>query len=236
MQKMMGYMRRAIAQYDMLADGDRVAVGVSGGKDSLVLLVGLARMRRYLGIDFEVVGVTIDQGFEGKPGDFSRIEALCRAEDIPYEIVRTEIGEIIFHWREEQSPCSLCARMRRGALHDAAVRLGCNKVALGHHREDALETFLMNLMNEGRLGCFSPVSYLSRKNLHLIRPLVLAPEQEILAAARRAELPVWRNPCPVDGHTERERMKALLRDLEREDPGLKNRMFGALQRAHLSGF
>ena len=236
MQKMMGYMRRAIAQYHMIEEGDRIAVGVSGGKDSLVLLVALARMRRFLGIGYDIVGVTIDQGFDGVPGDFSRIESLCHEEGIPYEVVRTEIGEIIFHWREEQSPCSLCARMRRGALHDAALRLHCNKVALGHHREDALETFMMNLMNEGRLGCFSPVSYLSRKQLYLIRPLVLAPEGEILAAANRAHLPVWRNPCPVDGHTERERMKGMLRDLEREDPGLKNRMFGALQRAHLSGF
>lgn len=237
MQKLMGAMRKAIQDYRMLSDGDRVAVGVSGGKDSLALLAGLAGLRDYIGIDYQVVGITIDMGNPKVPTpDWGRVEAFCRALGVPYQVKRTEIGDIIFNVRQEKNPCSLCARMRRGSLHDAAKAAGCNKVALGHHKDDAVETFFMNLFNEGRLGCFQPVTYLSRKDLTVIRPLVLADEFLVSSAARRLDFPVVKSSCPVDGHTNRERMKEYIRQQERLDHGFKDRIFGAICRAHLDGF
>lgn len=236
MQKIMGYIRRAVTEYKMLEDGDRVAVGVSGGKDSLALLAGLAGVRRFMGIDFAMSAVSLDNGFPGVQTDFSPIERLCEKLEVPFFLRRTQIGTIVFAERGESNPCSLCARMRRGVLHDAAKELGCNKIALGHHYDDAVETFLMNLINEGRVGCFSPVSYLSRKDLTMIRPLVFAPEREIANAVRRAELPVVKNPCPVDGCTERQWTKEFLADLEKTHPGVTKRMFGALCRGHISNW
>ena len=179
MQRLCGLMRKAVQQYEMLAPGDRVLVGVSGGKDSVALTIGLARLRQYLGFPFEVVAVTLDPQFGGKPVDYSALEALFRRYDVPYEVRRTLIGPIVFDYRNEKNPCSLCAKMRRGALHAAAEELDCNKVALGHHLDDAIETFYMNLWREGRIGCFSPVTELSDRGLTLIRPLLLATEQEV---------------------------------------------------------
>ncbi len=236
MQKIMGYIRRAVTEYQMLADGDRVAVGVSGGKDSVALLAGLAGVRRFLGIDFSLVAVTLDNQFDGVQGDYGALQALCDEYGITYQLRRTDIGRIIFEQRQEQNPCSLCARMRRGLLHDTAKAAGCNKIALGHHYNDAVETFLMNLLNEGRIGCFSPVSYLSRKDLTLIRPLVFAPEREIRNAVRRAQLPVVKSLCPVDGCTERQWTKEFLETLEKGHPGVTKRLFGAMQRGHISGW
>ena len=220
----------------MIQDGDRIAVGVSGGKDSVALLQGLLQLKRFIGIDYQVVGITLDPGFGGKFGDYSPIEKLCRRMGAEYLVKRTQIGEIVFDVRQEASPCSLCARMRRGALHDAAKELGCNKIALGHHYNDAVETFVMNLFNEGRLGCFSPVSYLSRKDLTMIRPLVFAPEKDVASAVRKAGLPVIKSVCPVDGATNREKTKEFLREREREDPGFTYRLFGALRRSGLDGW
>lgn len=236
MQSMLGYMRKAIQEYQMIADGDRVAVGVSGGKDSVVLLAGLARLRSFIGIQYDVVAITLDPGFSGKWTDYGPIEALCQELGVPYIVKRTGIGEVIFDVRKETNPCSLCARMRRGALHDAALEAGCNKIALGHHSDDATETLLMNLFREGRIGCFSPVTYLSRKDITMIRPMVLAPEKEIRAAVRRCSLPVVKSQCPVDGHTERERTKTFLNDLEHTDHGVKKRIFGALRRSGIDGW
>ncbi len=236
MQSMLGYMRKAIQEYQMIADGDRVAVGVSGGKDSVVLLAGLARLRSFIGIQYDVVAITLDPGFSGKRTDYGPIEALCQELGVPYIVKRTGIGEVIFDVRKETNPCSLCARMRRGALHDAAIEAGCNKIALGHHSDDATETLLMNLFREGRIGCFSPVTYLSRKDITMIRPMVLAPEKEIRAAVRRCSLPVVKSQCPVDGHTERERTKIFLNDLEHSDHGVKKRIFGALRRSGIDGW
>ncbi len=236
MQEIMGYMRRAITDYHMLENGDVVAVGVSGGKDSLALLAGLAGVRRFIGIDFTLKAVTLDNQFEGRPTDYSPIQALCDQYGVEYTIRRTNIGQIIFQERQETNPCSLCARMRRGLLHDTAKELGCNKIALGHHYNDAAETFLMNLFNEGRLGCFSPVTYLSRKDLTMIRPLVLATEREIRNAVNRAGLPVVKSQCPVDGCTQRQWTKEFLEQLEKTHPGVTKRVFGAMRRGHLSGW
>ena len=236
MQKLLGYMRKAIQNYGLISDGDRILVGVSGGKDSLVLLEGLMLLRRFIGIDYEVVAVTLDMGFKDKKPDFSSIAERCEKMGVEYRVIPTQIGEIVFDVRKEPNPCSLCARMRRGALHDAANELGCNKVALGHNYDDAVETFVMNLFTEGRIGCFAPSTYLSHKKVTVIRPLVLAPEKEIRRAARKNELPIVRSVCPADGHTNRQKTKDFLADMERNDHGFKDRLFGAMCRANVDGW
>ncbi len=236
MQRVLGYMRKAIQEFDLIQDGDRIAVGVSGGKDSVALLVGLARLRRFIGIDYSLTAITLDPQFHGAPGDYSAIGKICEELEIPYVVKKTQIGEIVFDARQETNPCSLCARMRRGALHDAAKEAGCNKIALGHHYNDVIETFMMNLFNEGRLGCFSPKSYLSRKDLWMIRPLVFAPEKEIRRAVERTGLPVVKSKCPADGHTQRQVMKEFLAQKERESSGFQYRVFGALRRSGLDGW
>lgn len=236
MQKILGYMRKAIQEFDLIHNGDRICVGISGGKDSLVLLNGLILLRRFIGIDYEIIGVTLDPGFGGIRGDYSSVEELCSSHGIEYHIIPTQIGEIVFDVRNESHPCSLCARMRRGALHDATLRFGCNKIALGHNYDDAIETFVMNLFTEGRIGCFSPISYLSRKKIHLIRPLVFAPEREIRKAAAKNHLEIVKSKCPVDGHTNRQKTKEFLSDMEKNDHGFKDRIFGAMRRADIDGW
>ena len=236
MQKMIGYMRKAVQDYDMLRDGDRVAVGISGGKDSLVTLLGLARLRQFLGVDFSLAAITIDPGFGGVPGEYGSIRALCETLEIPYTVKLTQIGEIIFDIRKESNPCALCAKMRRGSLHDAAKEAGCNKLALGHNYDDAVETFVMNLFNEGRIGCFSPVTYLSRKDITVIRPLIYAPETEVRSAARRLELPVASSACPADKNTNRQQTKDWLYSMERQHKGIKQRLFGAFCRGGVDGW
>ena len=198
MQRLCGLMRKAVQDYEMLVPGDRVMVGVSGGKDSVALTVGLALLRQYIGFDYEVVAVTLDPQFDHQPMDYTALEALFARYGIPYHIRRTEIGPVVFEYRQEKNPCSLCAKLRRGALHTAAQELGCNKVALGHHLDDAVETFYMNLWREGRIGCFSPVTYLSQRDLTLIRPMLLATEYEVQCAVREEGLPIVKSRCPAD--------------------------------------
>ena len=236
MQKMLGYIRKAIQEFDLIQNGDRIAVGVSGGKDSVVLLRGLWLLRKFIGIEYELTAVTLDPGFDGVDGDYSPIADMCDEMQIPYLLKRTQIGEIIFDVRKESSPCSLCARMRRGALHDAALEAGCNKIALGHHYDDAVETFMMNLFHEGRIGCFSPKSYLSRKELWMIRPMVFAPEKDVRRAAVKNGLPIVKSKCPADGNTSRQKMKEFLYQLDKENDGLKFRVFGAMRRAGIDGW
>ena len=236
MQKILGYMRKAIQEFDLIQDGDRIAVGVSGGKDSLVLLRGLFLLKRFIGIEYDIVAITLDPRFGGTDGDYSAVDEMCKEMGIEYKLIRTHIGEIVFDVRQESNPCSLCARMRRGALHDAAKEAGCNKIALGHNYEDVVETFIMNLFNEGRLGCFSPKSYLSRKDITMIRPLVLAPEKDIRSAANRNNLQVVKSKCPADGHTSRERTKQFLAERDKLDKGFSDRIFGAMRRAGLDGW
>ena len=182
MQRLAGLMRKAVQDYEMLAPGDRVLIGVSGGKDSVALTVGLALLREYIGFDYQLQAVTLDPQFGGVPGDYAPLADLMARYGVPYQVRRTDIGPVIFDQRQEKNPCALCAKMRRGALHTAAQQLGCNKVALGHHLDDAVETFYMNLWQEGRIGCFSPVTYLSRRDLTLVRPMLLATEAEVKAA------------------------------------------------------
>ena len=236
MQKILGHMRKAIQEYDLIHDGDRICVGVSGGKDSVVMLYGLSLLRRFIGIDYEITGLTLDPCFGGTKGDYSPISSFCEEHGIEYHVVETHIGEIVFDIRKEPNPCSLCARMRRGALHNETKRLGCNKIALGHNYDDAVETFIMNLFTEGRIGCFAPTNYLSRKEITLIRPLVFATEKEIKSAANRNELPIVKSVCPADGHTNRQRTKDFLDDMERKDKGFKDRIFGAMRRGNIDGW
>lgn len=236
MQRILGYMRKAITEFDMLSDGDRVAVGVSGGKDSVALLVGLVRLKRFIGIDYSVVAITLDPRFSGEDTDYSPIAELCSELQCEYVVERTNIGQVVFDIRKEENPCSLCARMRRGALHDAAKAHGCNKIALGHHYDDVVETFVMNLFNEGRVGCFAPKTYLSRKDITMIRPLVFAPEREIASAVKTEGFPVVKSRCPADGETNRQKTKDFLRDREKNDRGFTYRLFGALRRSGVNGW
>lgn len=236
MQRIFGLIRKAANSFEMLSDGDKIAVGVSGGKDSLVLLYGLAKLRDFIGISFEVTAVTIDPQFGGKSGNYGDISGLCRELGIRYEIIPTQIGEIVFDVRKESNPCSLCSRMRRGALLSVVKDLGCNKLALGHNKDDAVETFMMNLTLEGRIGCFPPVCTLDDKDITLIRPLILAEEKEIRTAAVRAKLPVLKSSCPADGKTAREGTKKLIANLENSSKGTKERIFGAILRSELNGW
>ncbi len=233
-RRLLSFVRRAVDDYGMIAPGDRVAVGISGGKDSLALLCGLAALRRFYEHPFELVALTVDMGFP--ESDYSEIEALCRALEVPYHVKKTDIATIIFDIRKEKNPCSLCAKMRRGVLHGTAKELGCNKVALGHHFDDVVETFLLNLFHEGRIGCFQPVTYLSRADITLIRPLIYMPEKDVRYFAKSESLPVVTSPCPADGHTEREEMKKLIDALDRKHKGLRHRIFGAIQRGEIDGF
>ncbi len=235
MKSILSYTRRAIDDYSMINEGDKIAVGVSAGKDSLTLLCAMAYLRRFYPKKFELIAITIDMGFEPKQ-DFSEIKALCDKLDVEYHVVPTEIYKIIFDVRKEKNPCSLCAKMRRGALNTAAKELGCTTVALGHHFDDVVETFMLNLFFEGRLGCFSPVTYLSRVGVSVIRPMIYMPEKDVSEFSRKNSLPVLSSPCPADKNTEREEMKTLLRKLERENRGLRYRIFGAICRSEIDGF
>ncbi len=234
LQRILSHVRRAAEDYDMIKEGGKICVGVSAGKDSLTLLIALAELRRFYPKAFSLCAVTVDLGFDS--ADYSEIEELCRRLHVEYRVVATEIGKVVFDIRRESNPCSLCAKMRRGALHAAAKEMGCASVALGHHLDDTVETFMLNLFYEGRIGCYSPVTYLSNTGLYLIRPLIYVPEKQIRYFASAANLPVAESKCPADGNTERKRMKELLRTLEREHKGLKHRIFGAIERGGIDGF
>lgn len=231
---LLSFVRRAVDDYSMIDDGDKIAVGISGGKDSLALLCALADLRRFYSKKFDIIALTVDMGFDGT--DYSEIKKLCDELDVQYHVIPTQLAQIIFEERKEKSPCSLCAKMRRGVIHSSAKELGCNKVALGHHFDDVVETFILNLFFEGRLGCFSPVTYLSRKDITLIRPLIYMPEKDVRYFASKNDLPVVKSLCPADGNTQREEMKKLLGELDRKHKGLRYRIFGALQRGEIDGF
>ena len=227
MNKILSLTRRCVEDYEMIAPNDRVAVGVSGGKDSLVLLTLLAGLREYFDKPFQLEAITIDMGLNM---DFSAIEGLCERIQVPYTVVKTEIAPIIFDHRKEKNPCSMCAKMRRGALNQAILEKGFNKLALGHHYDDAVETFLMSLLFEGRISCFQPVTNLDRTGIIQIRPMLYIHEKTVDHFAQRMELPVLENRCPVDKTTKREEVKNLIFELCKTYPDLKERIFGAMQR------
>lgn len=233
-QQLYSFARRAIDDYQMIADGDKIAVGISGGKDSLALLYALAGLRRFYPNHFELVAISVDLGYEGF--DLSKIQALCDELQVEYHIVKTDIGNIVMEERKESSPCSLCAKMRKGALNDKAKELGCNKVAYGHHMDDIIETMFLSLIYEGRFHSFSPVTYLDRMELTVIRPLMYLSEADVIGFQNKYELPVAKNPCPVDGYTRREYAKNLVRQIQQENPGAKKRMFTAIVNGNIEGW
>ena len=227
MKEILGCIRRADQDYHMIESGDRVAVGVSGGKDSVLLLYALSLYRRFSPHPFELEAVTLTTGLE--PFDLGPIRALCEKIDVPYTVRETEIGRIVFEERHEKNPCALCSKMRRGALNDLCNERGLNKLALGHHRDDALETLLLCLLHEGRIHTFHPKSYLSKADLTVIRPMVYLPEKHIIHVAREMQLPIIPSPCPANGATEREEMKYLLDSLCKLYPNAREMMLSALQ-------
>ena len=229
-----GMVRRAVDDYDMIQAGDKVAVGVSGGKDSMLLLLALNHLKKYYPRHFELEAVTIELGFEGM--DFTPVKELCESLEIPYTCVKTDIKEIVFDVRKEDNPCSLCAKMRRGALNDIIKSRGITKLALGHHFDDAVETFMMSLLFEGRISCFRPVTFLDRSGVTQIRPLIYCGEQKISNVAAALNVPVVENPCPQDKASKRYEIKTLLSALCRDYPDMKSKIFGAMQRLPLPGW
>lgn len=227
-QKLLSYVRRAVSDYRMIEFGDKIAVGVSGGKDSISLLIALAEMRRFYPEKYEIEAITVSLGLDGT--DFSGMKELCDNLNVHYTIVNTQIGKIIFEERKEDNPCSLCAKMRKGALNNAAESLGCNKVALGHNKDDVVETFLMSLIFEGRINCFSPVSYLERKELFSIRPLIYVSEYESKSFVKTHNIDIVKNPCPANGNTKRQEIKKLVSSLNKIYPNLSQKIFGAINR------
>ena len=235
LQQVLSYVRKAVDDYHMIADGDKIAVGISGGKDSLTLLYALHGLRRFYPQKFDIHAVTVDLGFGNL--DLSRIESICADElQIPYTIVKTDIADIIFEQRKESNPCSLCAKMRKGALNEAIKKEGCNKVADAHHKDDVVETMLMSLIYEGRFHTFSPVTYLDRMDLTVIRPLMYMNEADVIGFVNKNQIPVVKSPCPADGYTKREYVKQLLKKLNQENPGVKERMFTAIQDGGMTGW
>ncbi len=234
LQRVLSYIRRAVDDYNMIESGDNIAVGISGGKDSLTLLYGLHGLMRFYPKPFKICAVTVDLGFDNL--NLEKIRELCGQLDIPYTIVKTDIAHIIFHERKESNPCSLCAKMRKGALNEAIKKAGCNKVAYAHHKDDMVETMLMSLIYEGRFHTFSPVTYLDRMDLTVIRPLMYMNEADVIGFVNKMELPVVKSPCPADGHTKREYIKNLLKRLNQENPGVKERMFTAICNGKMEGW
>jgi tRNA 2-thiocytidine biosynthesis protein TtcA len=231
MKRIVGQTRKALEDYHMIQAGDKITVGISGGKDSLTLLLALHELQKYYPKPFELCGISLDMGFED--ADYTPIQKMCADLSIPYYVKKTNIKEIVFDIRKEKNPCALCANLRRGALNRAALEIGSNKIALGHHFDDVIETFMLSLFYEGRIHCFSPVTFLDRMQVYLIRPFIYVSEHSIRSAAKRLGLPVMHNDCPANGNTKRQYIKDLLTHLEKQDRNLKTRLFGAIQRSQI---
>ncbi len=234
MQKLLSHVRRCVEDFDMFTDGDSVAVGVSGGKDSLTVLCTLARLAKFYPKKFEVKAISLDLGYDEM--DFSPVAALCDQLEVPYRVIHTDIKTVVFDIRKEENPCSLCSKMRRGALNDAIKERRCNKLALGHHFDDAVETFLMNLLFTGQIGCFKPLTYMSRADVTQIRPLLYLGEGSIASFVREMGLPLVPTTCPEDKESKRAEIKSLIARLSAEYPDLKSKVFGAMQRLPLDGW
>lgn len=233
-QKLLTYTRKAIQDYDMIQPYDKIAVGISGGKDSLTLLYALAKLKAFYPIPYELAAITIDLGFPEFHTE--QLKQFCLELQIPYYVEHTQIGEIVFDYRKEPHPCSLCSRMRKGAFNEAASRLQCNKIAYAHHKDDVIDSFLMSILYEGRIHTFSPVTYLEHSELTLIRPLIYAYEGEIKSFSTNYQLPVCKNPCPADGVTKRQEAKELLMELKNTVPEVKERIFSAITGSGIDGW
>lgn len=234
LQKLLSYVRRAVDDYHMIEEGDRIAIGVSGGKDSICLLLAMNALKRFYPKKFEIEAITVSLGLPG--AKYDDIQALCDELGVNYTVVHTDIGQIIFEERKEKNPCSLCAKMRKGALNDMAEKLGCNKIALGHNKDDVVETFFMSLFYEGRMNCFAPVSYLDRKKLYSIRPLMYVPEWECRSFVKKSGINIVKNPCLADGNTKRQETKEMLAELSQKYDNLQEKVFGAIKRSSLKGW
>lgn len=234
LQHLMSYVRRAIDDYHMIEDGDKIAIGVSGGKDSLALLHAMHGLQRFYQKKFTIYAVTVDLGFNTQ--NLDGIIQICESLGVPYHIVKTDIGKIIFEDRKESNPCSLCAKMRKGALNDAMKKLGCNKIAYGHHKDDVVTTMLMSLIFEGRFHTFSPVTYLDRMDMTVIRPMMYVHEADVKGFINKYDIPVVKSPCPADKNTKREYINQLVAQLNKENPGVKDRMFTAIVNGNMKGW
>lgn len=234
LQQVLSYVRRALDDYHMIQENDKIAIGISGGKDSLTLLYALHGLKRFYPIPYDIHAVTVDLGFQNL--NLEKIKELCHELQVEYSIIKTDIAQVIFEERKETNPCSLCAKMRKGALNQSIKDVGCNKVAYAHHKDDVVETMLMSLIYEGRFHTFSPVTYLDRMDLTVIRPLIYMNEADVIGFVNKHDVPVVKSPCPADGHTKREYIKKLLQQINFENPGVKERMFTAIQDGSLKGW
>lgn len=233
-QKLLTYVRKAIEDYHMIEEGDKIAIGISGGKDSLVLLYALSKLKAFYPKEFDITALTIDLGFENY--DTTLLSQYADSLQVPYYVEKTQIADIVFRYRQEENPCSLCSRMRKGAFNERAKALGCNKIAYAHHKDDVLNSFLMSMLYEGRIHTFSPVTHLEQSELTLIRPLIYAYEGEIRSFASEQHLPVSKNPCPADGVTKRQEANDLILELKKTVPQVKERMFSAIQGSGIDGW
>lgn len=234
LQRLLSYTRKAVDEYQMIEEGDHIAVGISGGKDSLTLLYALHGLKRFYPKKFDLTAITVDLGYE--EFDLTPIQELCKELEIPYIIEKSDIYNILFNIRKESNPCSLCAKMRKGALNDAIKKVGCNKVAYAHHKDDIIETMLLSLIFEGRFHSFSPRIYLDRMDLTVIRPIMFVDEMDVIGFQNKYQLPVVKSKCPIDGHTKRQYAKELVRQLNQEHPGAKERMFHAILNGNIQGW
>ena len=234
LQQLLSFTRKAVDEYQMIQEGDLIAVGISGGKDSLTLLYALHGLKRFYPNKFELSAITVDLGYE--EFDLDPVHELCQELGVPYKVVKTDIAHILFEERKESNPCSLCAKMRKGALNDAVKEMGCNKVAYAHHKDDIIETMLLSLIFEGRFHSFSPKTYLNRMDLTVIRPIMFVDEADVIGFKNKYNLPVVKSKCPVDGYTKRQYAKELVRQLNTEHPGAKNRMFTAILNGDIEGW
>jgi len=234
MKKILSRMRRAVEDYKMIEEGDRIAVGISGGKDSLAALLAMNNLKKFYPKKFYLEAITIDMGFDNM--DFSKVKELCEKEDIPYHIEKSDISKIIFDYRKEENPCSLCANLRRGAMCSVARERDINKIVYGHHFDDVVNTFYLSLFYEGRLNCFSPVTHLERMDVTVLRPLIYVEERDITGFSKRENLPVVKSTCPADKNTKRQVISDMLNDLDRQNHGLKKRIFTAIKNSEIKGW
>lgn len=234
LQHLLSYVRRAVQDYNMITEGDRIAIGISGGKDSLILALALSHLKRFYPKSFEIMGITVSLGFDNF--DLSEVSSFFDTLQVPFYVCNTQIAQIIFEERKESNPCSLCSKMRKGALYEEAKKMGCTKIALGHNKDDINETLLMSLFYEGRIHTMAPVTYMDQVDLHIIRPLIYAPEKDIRGFVKKESLPVIKSPCPADGQTKRETTKELISSLQRDIPRLTEHLFGAIQRSTIEGW
>lgn len=234
MQKILGYMRKAIEDYNMIDDGDKIAIGLSGGKDSISMLMGFKALQRFYPKKFDIIAVSVNPGFEYFDSDL--LKKTCEDLEVPFFEEVSHIKEIVFDIRNEKNPCSLCANLRRGILNSVAIREGCNKIALGHNEDDVLETFLLNLFYTGSISTFAPISYMDRSKIALIRPLIYAPEKEIRNFIKRNNITIMKKSCPMDGVSKREAMKEMIKDLKVDIPHIRANLYGAIKRSNIKGW